>query len=295
MPLDYEKLMRWPINEVRQRYDERDTMLYAIGVGAAMDNPVAPEDLQFVYEKELNALPSMLAVLAAPPFWMADPATGIDPNMMLHGEQCLTVHRPLPAAGTLIGQDRVEEIIDKGAGKAALMYVSRSLRDASSGEQVATVGYAVVLRGHGGFGGPDSSSRQPHPMPVNAPPDHVVELATRPEQAVIYRLSGDDNPLHIDPRIAARAGFEKPILHGLASYGVAARALIRALCGNAPARLRRLDVRFASPVYPGETLRTEIWRGDGHDASFRVSVVERDIVVLNNGYVEFDPDKPSEN
>jgi acyl dehydratase len=142
------------------------------------------------------------------------------------------------------------------------------------------------LRGDGGRGGSSEPQRKPHPLPERAP-DESVTLETTANQAMIYRLSGDYNPLHIDPEVAKAGGFDRPILHGLATYGVAGRAVLAALCGNDPARLKRLDARFASPVFPGETIRTDIWReGDGR-ASYRSSVVERDLVVLNNGYVEF--------
>jgi acyl dehydratase len=204
---------------------------------------------------------------------------------VLHGETSVEIHAPLPVEGELVGRTTFGPIFDKGAGKGTVCYVTREIRDAA-GTLVATVRNSSFLRGDGGRGGSSEPQRKPHPLPERAP-DESVTLETTANQAMIYRLSGDYNPLHIDPEVAKAGGFDRPILHGLATYGVAGRAVLAALCGNDPARLKRLDARFASPVFPGETIRTDIWReGDGR-ASYRSSVVERDLVVLNNGYVEF--------
>ncbi|MDB5869667.1 MAG: maoC-like dehydratase [Polaromonas sp.] len=287
MPLDYEKVKNWPMPDSIHSYTKRDTILYALGVGAATQNP--PEDPQFVVEKGLKALPTMAVVLAGGDFWMADPAAGIDLAKMLHGEQFLRLHKPLPPAGTLIGKHRVEEIFDKGADKGAVMILTRSLHDQATGDLVAEVAMSIFLRGNGGFGGRADGQPKPHAVPSDRAPDASLDLITRPEQAALYRLVGSDpNPIHIDGEMARRAGFERPILHGLCSYGVAGRAVLKLLCGNDPARLRRLDLRFASPVYPGETLRTQVWREGPGRAAFQVRVVERDLLVLNNGLVEFD-------
>lgn len=290
--IDYEKLMRWPLPPVSQAYTERDSIVYALGLGVASRNPVEADRLRFVYEGApggLVALPSMAVVLATGPFWMQDPATGIDWQRILHGEQTLEVHKPLPAAATVVGEHRIEEIYDKGADKGALMRLTRRLFDQASGDLLATVGSSVFMRGDGGFGGRSEGAPTPHPLPTDRAPDHVLDLATRPEQAVLYRLSGDLNPLHIDAVVARSAGFERPILHGLCSYGIAACAALELLCNNEPARLKRLDLRFASPVFPGETIRTEVWREAPGRAAFRARVVERDQLILNNGFAEFTP------
>lgn len=291
MSLDYAKVKNWPIPDSVQSYTEKDTILYALGVGAATRNP--PEDPQFVFEKRLQALPTMAVVMAGGGFWIADPATGIDVTRLLHGEQSLRLYKPLPPAGTLLGKHAVEEIYDKGADKGAVMIVSRKLHDQASGELLAEVSMSLFLRANGGFtggfGGRAEGQPQPHRVPTDRAPDATLDLITRPEQAAIYRLAGaDPNPIHIDAGMAKRAGFERPILHGLCTYGVAGRALLKLLCGNDPARLRRIDARFASPVYPGETLRTELWREGSGRAGFQVRVVERDQLVLSNGYAEFD-------
>lgn len=287
MPLDYQKIRNWPIPSETQQISARDTILYALGVGVAGSNPVEPENLKFVYEDGLVALPTMAVTLAPGPFWMQDPAAGIAWQKILHGEQMLTVHKPLPPACTVFSETTVDEIYDKGADKGAVLYQTRKLFDKATGELLMTVGSSAFMRGNGGFGGKTEGAPQPHPVPSDRQPDLVLDLPTRPEQAILYRLSGDYNPLHIDPAVARAGGFDRPILHGLCSYGVAGRAVLKLLCDNEPARLKRLNVRFASPAYPGETIRTEIWReGDGR-AAFRAKVVERDVVIINNGLVDY--------
>ena len=283
MAIDYQKLKNWHFPDLEHRYEAKDTILYALGVGCGAD-PMDRSELPFVYEDGLKALPTMAVVLGYPGFWLKDPQTGVDWRKILHGEQGLVIHKPLPASGTVIGRTRVTEIVDKGPGKGALLYSDRDVIDKASGDLLATLTSTTFIRGEGGFGGPSGPSPEPHALPDRAP-DETVNLKTLPQAALIYRLSGDDNPLHADPDVAAVAGFERPILHGLCTYAVAGRAVLKACCGNDPARLRRFNVRFSAPVLPGETIRTEIWRS-GSSVSFRARVVERDIVVLNNGLAE---------
>jgi acyl dehydratase len=286
MSFEYHKVKNWRIADATQHYSARDTILYALGIGAATRNP--PEHPEFVYEKSLRALPTMAMVLAPGPLWVADPATGIDLARLLHGEQSLVIHQPLAAQGAVLSRSRVEEIYDRGKEKGAVMILLRELYDLSGSTLLATARSTVLLRGNGGFGGPPPDERLPKlPGTPDGPPELLLESVTRPELAAIYRLLGDTNPLHIDARFAAAAGFERPILHGLCSFGIAGRALLALLGDNDPARLRRLDVRFASPAYPGETLRTEVWRGSSPgSALFRVRAMERDTVVLSNGYAQ---------
>jgi len=284
MAIDYQKLKNWPFRPIEHAYTAKDSMLYALGLGFGAD-PTDRRQIDFVYEEGLKALPTMAVVLASPGFWLKDPATGVDWKKVLHGEQGLRLHEPLPAAGTVVGTTRIDEIVDKGAGKGALMYSTREIRDKASGKLLAEVASVGFLRGDGGFGGPEGASRKPQPIPERAP-DASVEINTLPQSALIYRLSGDFNPLHADPDVARAAGFERPILHGLCTYGVAGHALLKLVCDYDAARLKRMDVRFSAPVYPGETIRTEIWtEGDGRLA-FRCTVPERKTVVLNNGYAE---------
>jgi len=293
--IDPDKLLRWPLPPVTQTYAERDTALYALGIGVAAGNPASPRTLRYVFEGAeggLAALPTLATVLAAGPFWMQDPATGIDWRRVLHAEQRLQLHRALPAAATVVGEHTVDAIHDKGAEKGALMHVSRRLYDDATGDLLATVGSTAFLRGDGGFGG-TAGGTPPHPVPADRPPDHAVEHPTRPEQALIYRLSGDLNPLHADPAVARSAGFERPILHGLCSYGIAGVAVLAALCDDDTRRLKRLDVRFASPVFPGETLLAEIWLTGRDSAAFRMRVPARADpkrqVVLDHGLAQFEP------
>lgn len=293
--IDPERLLRWPLPPVTHAYTERDSALYALGLGLVRTNPAPPPALRHVYEGcdgGLVALPTMASVLATGPFWMQDPATGITWQRVLHAEQRLQIHRPLPAAATVVGEQRVEALYDKGADKGALMLLSRRLYDQASGELLATVGSTAFLRGDGGFGGSADGAPAPQPVPADRPPDHEVAHDTRAEQALLYRLSGDLNPLHADPAVAGAAGFAQPILHGLCSYGIAGLAVVAAVCGHDATRLKRLDLRFANPVFPGETLLTEIWRTGPGRAALRMRVPARDDakrrIVLDHGVAEFE-------
>ncbi|MEQ1614951.1 MAG: MaoC/PaaZ C-terminal domain-containing protein [Hyphomicrobiaceae bacterium] len=282
MTVNYEHLLNFPIPEVRQRVSKRDCQLYALSIGLAQD-PLDERQLDFVdHHRGLCAVPSMAVVLCHPGFWLGNPATGVDAVKLVHGEQGIELFRPLPVEGELTAKTRVTGLVDKGAGKGALMYSQKELRDAASGELIAITRSTTFLRGDGGFGGPAGPVREPHVMP-DGPPDIVIDLPTRAEQALIYRLNGDDNPLHSNPAIAAKAGFPRPILHGLCTLGVVTHALLRGLADYQAQTFKSLDLRFSSPVFPGETIRTEMWR----DGAFRARVVERDLTVVNNGHVVF--------
>jgi len=287
MTFDPQKLLNLPPRETRQTYSEKDTILYALGVGAGIGD-IDDVALRYVYEENLLALPTMAAVLGSPGFWQKEPEYGIEWQKVLHADQSVQFHQPLPAAAAIRTLFTIEEIYDKGADKGALLYAVRKLYDDQSGALLATVRQGSFLRGNGGCGGQTTSAPPPHPVPAAEKAAAVISLPTRPEQALIYRLSGDYNPLHADPAVARAVGFPQPILHGLCTYGIAGRALLMALCDNDPARLKRMDTRFSSPVYPGETIRTEIWREGPGRAAFQSKVEERDIVVLNNGYAEFE-------
>lgn len=283
--IDYEKTKAWRSGPVRHGYTERDTILYALGVGFAAD-PLAAEELRFVYEKELQAVPTLAAVLASPGFWMRDrKELGIDFLKLVHGEQAVTIHSPLPVSGTLVGESRVTRIVDKGEGKGAVMHVEKTLADEADGRRVATVEMVLFLRGDGGFsknGGGDEPAPAAPATPDTAP-DATFELPTRADAAVLYRLSGDLNPLHVDPAVAARAGFAKPILHGLATYGNACRGILAGFCGHDASRMKSIRARLTSPVYPGETLVLDCWGLGTEEVAFRASVKERGVQVLGNG------------
>ena len=283
--MDYEKTRAWRSADVRHPYTSKDTILYALGLGLGAD-PLDPQQLRFTYEKDLVALPTLAAVLASPGSWMRDRTElGIDFLRLVHGEQGVTLHAPLQSAATLIGRSRVVRIVDKGEGKGAVLYVEKTLTDEATGQLMATTEQVLFLRGDGGFskhGGGDAAPPASPATPETAP-DVMLDLPTRADAALLYRLSGDLNPLHIDPAIAARAGFARPILHGLATYGVACHGIVKAFCDYDPARLKSIRARLSSPVYPGETIRLEAWRVADGEIAFRGRVVERDAVVLTNG------------
>jgi len=283
MAIDYDKLLALKIPEVEHTYTDKDTILYALGGGMGHD-PLNADELAFVYEKDLKPLPTFAAVLGYPGFWIRTMDTGIDWVRSVNGEQAITLHRPLAPKGTVIGRTKILDVVDKGAGKGALIYTERKVSDKASGAMIATVTQTTFCRADGGFGGPKRDSPPVHAIPDRRP-DAACDLSTRPEAALIYRLSGDRNPLHIDPAVAKAAGYERPILHGLATFGVAAHALLKTVCGYDPARLVAFGGRFSAPVFPGETIRTEMWR-DGAVVSFRATVVERNVVAMNNGRAE---------
>jgi acyl dehydratase len=283
MPLSPDKLLALQIPDVEQTYGPRDCILYALGVGLGQD-PVNEDELAFVYEKNLKVLPTFAVVQGYNAYVLRRPELGITWSHVVHGEHGVVLHKPVAPEGTVIGRSRIVDVIDKGEGRGALIYSERQIVDKPSGELLATINQTTFCRADGGFGGAKRDTPPPHAVPARAP-DAVVDLPTRPEMALIYRLSGDVNPLHADPEYARAAGFPRPILHGLATFGAAGHALLRNLCGYDPARLTAMAGRFSAPVYPGETIRTEIWR-DGGVASFRARVVERGVVAIDHGRAE---------
>jgi acyl dehydratase len=283
MAINYEKLLNWSIPEAKQHLTKRDTILYALGVGLGAD-PCDADQLRFVYEEKLQALPTMAIILGYPGPWHANPELGITRSHVVHGEQGFRIVKPLPVEGDLTGQTRVAGVADKGKDKGALLMTESTVREKASGDVVCTLTSTTFCRADGGFGGPDGPVKMPHPVP-DAKPQHVCDLPTLPQAALIYRLSGDYNPLHADPAYASKAGFKMPILHGRCTFGIAGHAILKTLCGYDPSRFISMEGRFSSPVYPGETIRTEMWR-DGNVVSFRSTVPARGVTVLNNGRAE---------
>jgi acyl dehydratase len=283
MAINYEKLLNFDIPQVEQKLTKRDTMLYALGVGLGSD-PVDLNQLQFVYEENLKALPTMAIILGYPGPWHAAADTGITRSHVVHGEQGFVIHKPLPVEGTIIGKTRVTAVLDKGKDKGALVLTACDVRDKSTDELICSLTSTTFCRADGGFGGPSGPVKAPHPIP-DTPAQQVCDLPTLPQAALIYRLSGDYNPLHADPAYAAKAGFKMPILHGRATFSVVGHALVKSVCGYDPLRLKSMEGRFSSPVYPGETIRTEIWQ-DGNIVTFRATVPARGVTVLNNGRAE---------
>ena len=264
-------------------------MLYALGLGFGMD-PVNASQLGFVYEgfagQALKVVPTFANVLGYPGFWANEPDTGIDWRRLVHAEQDVVMHRELPQRGDVTGHNRVTAVWDRGEAKGAFMEQVRDVRDTATGVLLATVTQLTLMRGNGGFaeGSSEGAPPTPHPMPTRAA-DQTCDLSSSPQGALIYRLSGDRNPLHADPQVARAAGFDRPILHGMATMGIAAHAVLRGIVDYEPARIKRMRVRFSAPALPGDTFRTELWK-DGDVVSFRMTALERAIVVLNNGLVQ---------
>lgn len=283
MPINYDKLIRWSIPPVEQRLTRRDTILYALAVGLGAD-PCDPDQLKFVYEEGLRALPTMAVILGYPGPWHAAPELGITRSRVVHGAQAFRIHRELPVEGEIVGVTRITGVVDKGAGRGALVMTECTVRDKTRGDPICTLASTTFCRADGGFGGPSGPLPEPHPIP-QTPPQHVCDLPTLPQAALLYRLCGDYNPLHADPEYARRAGFEKPILHGRLTFGIAGHAILKTLCGYDPERVLGMECRFSAPVYPGETIRTEMWHAAGV-VSFRCTVPARGVTVLDNGRAE---------
>ena len=286
MPFDPDSLLNFAIPEIEQTLTPNDCILYALGLGLGSD-PMDADQLRYVYEEGLRALPTMAVVLAYPGFWIKDPKTGVDWVRVVHGEQGIEIHKPLPISGTLVGRSRITDIIDKGEGKGVLIYSERKVTDKASGDLLATLRMSTFARGDGGSGTRTTTAGgepplKPHAIPQRDP-DRVSDLATLPQAALIYRLSGDYNPLHADPAVAKKAGFDRPILHGLCTLGVVGHALLKECCGYDPTRLAAMSLRFSAPVFPGETIRTEIWDEGNGQLAFLAKVEERGAVVINNG------------
>jgi acyl dehydratase len=278
-PLDEARLRGFLVPETRDRYDRRDTILYALGVGAGLSDL---DETALVFERDLLALPTMALVLGTPGFWLMDRATGLDWPRILHGEQSLRLFRPLPPEGDVIGRTTIAEVSDKGPGKPAMLRCTRELSDGVTGVRIAALDEIWVLRGAGGFGG-DNIALSPvsPPLPDRAP-DAALALPTTRNQAMLYRLTGDRNPVHVDPGIAAAGGFERPILHGLATMGLVARALVRLACDGDPRRLSAMRLRFTAPVFPGDVILTELWEEE-RALRFRARVPARGVTVIDGG------------
>jgi acyl dehydratase len=260
-------------------WTEKDAMLYALGVGAGLD------ELQFTTENTtdtpLRVLPTMAVVLGVGGAGAMRSIGTFNPAMLVHGEQAIRLHREIPTAGEVSTVGEITGIYDKGKG--AVIVMESTSTDTSTGEPLFTSTSSVFIRGEGGWGG-DRGPSGPRNVPPERAPDHEVTYRTREDQALIYRLSGDRNPLHSDPAFAAMGGFDRPILHGLCTYGFTGRALLHALAGGDPSRFRAMEGRFSSPVLPGEALTVRMWV-DGDAAVFQ-TLGEDGRVVLDAGRVE---------
>lgn len=276
MPIDVDKVVGMELPPLTFEYEPKDVILYALGVGAGEE----PEDLKYIYENGLEVLPTFGAIPSFFAVLSLFQVEGIDinPVMILHGEQYLQIRKhPLPVEGKFITRPKIANVFDKGKG--ALLELETETVD-ENGDVVFFNVAGEFIRGEGGFGGEKGPSAANHP-PDRAP-DKVVEMSTLPQQAAIYRLSGDGNPLHIDPSIASMAGYEKPILHGLCTFGYSGRAILSEFCDNDPARFKSIKVRFSSHVFPGETIQTEMWDEGEGEIIFQARTAERGEVAISN-------------
>lgn len=277
MPID-PSLVGKELPPLEYTYKSKDVILYALGIGAGSD----PRELKFVYENELEVLPTYGVI---PPFGALMAIVGMEGMdfnlaMLLHGEQYLELYRPIPVEGTLTSYPTISGIYDKGKGALVeIDVVSKNINN----EAIFMNKFSTFIRGEGGFGG----ERGPDPgfEPPDRKPDRVVEMKTLPQQALLYRLSGDVNPLHVDPGFAAMGGFEQPILHGLCTFGFAGRAVLHEFCSDDPAKFKAIKVRFSRHVYPGETIVTEMWQEKPDQVILRCKTAERGDYCLTNAAV----------
>ena len=280
MTINYDEIMNLTSENVEISYSDKDSILYSLGIGLGND-PMNLNELKYVYENSQSVLPSM-----ATNFQYHSPLllkTNINFIMVVHGEQRLSITNALPVSGDFIANARVIGCYDKGPARGAIIEVETTVMNKKNKEEICKLVSTTFARGDGGFGGPDSPKKKIF-IP-DGEPDYVCEVSTKPDQALIFRLSGDYNPLHSDPNFAKAAGFEKPILHGMCTYGIACRSLVDEICENDATKLKRFDCRFSSPVYPGETIITEMWKKDKM-IYFNSKVKERDKLVIKNGVSE---------
>lgn len=278
MPLDYDKLMNWRFPAVTRDYDAGESARFARGFGAGTGGALAEADAPFLRAAAPLALPFIAVPLADGDFWQQRPESGIDWRQIIHAEETLTVHRPIPVRGSVVISQRIEEIYDRGPGKGAVMLQRQMLHD-RHGEALATIHVTTLLRGDGGFGGrPYQAIRSA--LPADRPADAVLELRSAAGADAIFRL---------DASIAVGAGAPagQSMVRGVGCFGTVGRAVLAMVCGNQPARLERLAVRYAGPMFTDELLRVELWHTTPGRALLRMSAPERDAVVLDNCMIHF--------
>ena len=280
MPINYDEIMSLKSENIEISYTDKDSILYGLGVGLGND-PMDIDELKYVYENGQIALPSMATNFQYHSSLLM--SAKLNFVMVVHGEQKLSIINPIPVSGDFLADMKVLNCFDKGASKGAIIDVETTVKLKSDGTEICKLISTTFARGDGGFDGPESP-----PQEIFEPegsPDMVNEITTKPDQALIFRLSGDYNPLHSDPNFAKAAGFPKPILHGLCTYGVACRSIVKTACDNDVKKLKSFNCRFSSPVFPGETIVTEMWK-NGNDINFQSKVKERDKIILKNGVSE---------
>jgi acyl dehydratase len=279
MALNYDQLMSTSGIDLPCNYSDTETMFYALCIGLGRD-PMSGKELPYVYEQgeSLRTLPTLASSLV-PDMIPAD--LGWDYSQVLHSEQRLQLHRPMPSAADLLINKRVVSAFDRGPKFGALIIMEADGRLAKDDTAIFTLSSSIVARGDGGFGGPRGAGLKPHRAPRREP-DLSCNIVTRPNQALMYRLNGDRNPLHANPSSARESGFKRPILHGLCTYGIACHAILKTICDYDHTLIVGFDARFSAPVYPGDTITTNMWQ-DGNIVSFECMVKERESIVLRNG------------
>jgi acyl dehydratase len=281
MPIKYDELMALKSLGQKYAYTDREVMLYAYGIGMGAD-PMDEKELAFVNEavaspRALKVVPTFASVAA----WGAGPGEmNLNRVMVVDGERDITFHKPLAVAAHIIADSTVLDAFDKGKDKGAVIRHKTVLKD-EKGEPLATLVASRFARGDGGFGGPSEGQPEPHKVPTRTP-DRTIDITTRPDQALVYRLCGDRNPLHSDPEFAKRAGFPKPILHGMCTYGITCRGVLQTYADYDASAFRQHAARFSSPVYPGETVTMDLWK-DGNVISFEAKVKARNVAVIKSG------------
>ena len=267
---------------LEQAVSDQRAMLYALTLGCSSD-PLDPAELRYTFETGLEVFPTMPVVLCNPGPWTADPVYQVTRSKLVYASESLKIHRPIPLDTPIIGHSRVKGLVDKGADKGALILFERMLEDKFSGTLLATIESVYFCRADGGFGGTCEGAPRFRKAPSRAP-DVSVEVPTRPDAALLYRLNGDRNPLHANPAYAASAGFDRPILHGLCSFGMSGLALVRSF--GQDGELASIEARFSRPVTPGDVIRFDFWR-EPTGIAFQALVNARNLLVLDGGYAEF--------
>jgi acyl dehydratase len=285
MPISYPDILELKTEGVPYSWSDREVMLYALGIGMGND-PTDTNELRFVNESYLNEKPlKVVPSFASVCVFGAKPGPlGVDPFMTVDGERDIIFHKPLQTAAQVYADSRVVSVFDKGKQKGAVLRWETVVRETSSNDKLVTIAITIFARADGGFGGPSTGQPEPHPIPKRQP-DRSVDITTRPDQALIYRLCGDRNPLHSDPEFAQRSGFPSPILHGMCTYGITCRAVLQSYADYDPTAFKRHAARFSAPVFPGETITIDLWK-DGNIVSFEARVKARDVSVVKNGLTE---------
>jgi acyl dehydratase len=280
MAIPYPEILHYKTTDVAYSWTDRDAILYAMGIGMGED-PLYHPELAYVYERDLKVLPTFATIIAR----AADPGPlPVNRLLVVDGGRDLTIHTPLAGSASVVMDGRITDVVDKGERKGAIITREVVIRDAATRAEIATLRSSLFARGDGGFGGPQGSGSDVPHRP-NRDPDRTVDIVTRPNQALLYRLSGDRNPLHSDPIVASNAGFARPILHGLCTYGICCRAILESYGEFDPSALARLAARFAAPAFPGETIAVDFWV-NGRRLDFEARVKERGATIVKFGRAE---------